>query len=71
MQRHPEQDARHKASIEDARRLSYVALTRAARHSILCPRKDFTDYDAVRGTKVTLTWTKDEPQLLVRKTKKS
>ena len=71
MRRHPEQDARHKASIEDARRLSYVALTRAARHSILCPRKDFTDYDAVRGTKVTLTWTKDEPQLLVRKTKKS
>lgn len=54
--RHPEQATRFTASVEDSRRLSYVSLTRAAKHSILCPRTDFTGYDAIRETGVTLDW---------------
>lgn len=55
----PVQQERATAGIEDARRLAYVSLTRAAKHSILCSRSGFEDFDAVRGTEVTMT-TADE-----------
>ncbi|MFD8878963.1 UvrD-helicase domain-containing protein [Corynebacterium xerosis] len=51
----PVQKDRAAAEVEDARRLSYVSLTRAAKHSILCARSGFVDFDAVRGTGVTLS----------------
>lgn len=50
----PVQKERAAAEIEDARRLAYVSLTRAAKHSILCARSGFVDFDAVRGTGVTM-----------------
>lgn len=51
----PVQKERAAAEIEDARRLAYVSLTRAAKHSILCARSGFDGFDAVKGTGVTMT----------------
>ncbi|MDO5730366.1 UvrD-helicase domain-containing protein [Corynebacterium sphenisci] len=49
---HPEQAARAAAEREDERRLAYVALTRAARDTILCPHSGLDDHPAVAGTGV-------------------
>lgn len=50
----PVQKERAAAEVEDARRLAYVSLTRAAKHSILCARSGFEDFAAVKGTPVTM-----------------
>ncbi len=54
MAAHPVQKERAAAGIEDARRLAYVSLTRAAKHSILCARSGYDDFDAVRGTAASM-----------------
>ncbi|MFD5867574.1 UvrD-helicase domain-containing protein [Corynebacterium sp. NPDC060344] len=60
----PVQRERAAAEVEDARRLAYVSLTRAAKHSILCARSGFGDFAAVKGTPVTMT--PDDGHVLVK-----
>ncbi|WP_295625308.1 exodeoxyribonuclease V subunit beta [uncultured Corynebacterium sp.] len=60
MAAHPIQKERAAAEIEDARRLAYVSLTRASKHSILCARSGFEGFDGVKGTDVTMTVGDDE-----------
>lgn len=52
MKEHPAQLQRHIDSIDDARRLAYVSMTRAAKHSILCSRSGYESFDAIHETGV-------------------
>ena len=55
MMAHPAQQQRHLEALDDARRLSYVAMTRAAKHSILCSLSGYDVIDAIHGTDVEIT----------------
>lgn len=54
LENHRSQLIRRNADNADARRLSYVALTRAVRISALAPIKDFSGLSALNGTEVSL-----------------